>query len=63
MGFRAWSSTLHSDEFLAEVDAVYYNNLVALNGAVSHSGDEAPVLLFMLVYIALHSRIEQNSRE
>ncbi len=24
----------------AKVDAVYYNNLVALNGAVSHSGDE-----------------------
>ncbi|CAJ1339781.1 unnamed protein product, partial [Effrenium voratum] len=29
----------YSDE-LCEVDAVYYNNLVALNGAVSHSGDE-----------------------
>lgn len=24
----------------AKVDAVYYNNLIALNGAVSHSGDE-----------------------
>lgn len=25
---------------IAKVDAVYYNNLVALSGAVSHSGDE-----------------------
>lgn len=26
--------------FFSQVDAVYYNNLTALSGAVSHSGDE-----------------------
>eukprot|EP00913_Durusdinium_trenchii_P034185 g31993.t1 len=31
---------LTNDANLWIVDAVYYNNLVALNGAVSHSGDE-----------------------
>ena len=35
-----WYIPLHLDASGAKVDAVYYNNLVALNGAVSHSGDE-----------------------